>query len=212
VNPLPASSAQKEGGFILITGMLFLVVLTILVVSLMRTSILEERMIANSRDWNVAFQAAESALRDAEREIRDGTRIVGQTGFVSGCSVAADPRGAGLCLPNLCTNTSSSGDCLPIWIDLDKKQGDTGWRSGAGTGKSIAYAAAISGYKVAGTTLTGVAAQPRYIIEVLTVPDGSSLKPPPGQPAQKYVYRATAVGFGASISTRVMLQGTYRQY
>lgn len=192
--------------------MLFLIVLTVMVVSLMRTSILEEKMIANSRDWNVAFQAAESALRDAEREIKDGIRVVGQTGFLAGCSTTAGPRGAGLCLPNLCTDTSSSGDCLPIWIDLDKKQGDTGWRNGASAGKSVAYGAGISGYKAAGTSLTGVAAQPRYIIEVLTVPDASSLKPPPGQPAQKYVYRATAVGFGASTSTRVMLQGTYRQY
>ncbi len=209
---LTGVSPRKENGAVLIVGMLFLIVLTLLVISLMRTSILEERMIANARDWNVAFQAAESALRDAEREIATGTRVVGLTGFVSGCSSSTDTRGAGLCLPNLCTNTSASGDCLPIWIDLATKQGDTGWISGASAGKSIAYAAAIPGYKAAATPITGVAAQPRYIIEVLSVPDAASLKPPPGQPSQKYVYRATAVGFGASASTRVMLQGTYRQY
>ena len=164
-------------------------------------------MAGYSRDWNLAFQAAESALRDAEREIKTGTRVIGQTGFASGCSASTGANGAGLCLPNLCTDTAATGDCLPIWIDLSKKQGDTGWISGASAGKSIAY-----GAKTGAVALTGVAAQPRYIIEVLTVPDASSLKPPPGMPAQKYVYRATAVGFGASVKTRVMLQGAYRQY
>ena len=198
---------MREEGFVLITGMLFLIIMTILVVSLMRTSILEERMVANSRDWNVAFQAAEAALRDAEREIKGGTRVIGMTGFVSGCSSASDSNGAGLCLPNLCTDTSATGDCLPIWVDLVSKQADSGWINGSSGGKSISY-----GAKTSATALTGVSAQPRYIIEVLTVPDAASLKPPPGQPSQKYIYRATAVGFGATGNSRVVLQGNFRQY
>lgn len=187
--------------------MMFLVVLTLLAISLLRTGILEEKMVSASRDWNLAFQAAESALRDAEREIKTGTRIIGQAGFQSGCSATTDVNGAGLCMPNLCTNTAATGDCLPIWIDLSKKQADSGWISGASAGKSIAY-----GTYTGVSALSGVAAQPRYIIEVLTVPDASSLKVQAGQPSQKYLYRATAVGFGASTATRVMLQGTYRQY
>lgn len=207
VKHLPSHRFANERGFVLITGMLFLIVLTVLVLSMMRTSMLEERMAGNNRDWNVAFQAAESALRDAEREIRTGTRIVGITGFVTGCSISTSPKGKGLCLQNKCTDTSASGDCLPIWVDLAKKQNDTGWISGAAGGKSLEY-----GEETGAPPINGVEQQPRYIIEVLSVPDASSLKPPPGQTAQKYLYRATAVGFGASINTRVMLQGTYRQY
>lgn len=201
--------ARRQRGVIFVTAMLFLVVLSLLVLSIMRTSILEERMAGHSRDWNLAFQAAESALRDAEREIRAGTRIIGKTGFVDKCSSATNTNGAGLCLPNLCTNTTAgaSYDCYPIWIDLDKQQNDTGWKSGANSGKSITY-----GEKTGATAITGISTPPRYIIEVLSVPDASSLKPPPGMPAEKYLYRATAVGFGANINTRVMLQGTYRQY
>lgn len=213
VKHLPSHRFAKERGFVLIVGMLFLIVLTVLVLSMMRTSMLEERMAGNNRDWNVAFQAAESALRDAEREIRTGTRIVGITGFEAGCSDSAGSKGEGLCLQNKCTDTSAAGDCLPIWVDLAKKQNDTGWISGADEGKSVKYGAKTGAPEIkredGGQVL---AAQPRYIIEVLSVPDASSLKPPPGQTAQKYLYRATAVGFGASINTRVMLQGTYRQY
>lgn len=203
------STHRQQQGVVLVTAIMFLVVLTLLVISMMRTSIVEERMVAYSRDWNLAFQAAESALRDAEREITTGTRIAGQTGFVYGCSAASDSNRAGLCLPNLCTNTTAGSgfDCYPVWIDLEKQQSDASWVSGSDTGKSVKYGAETSA-----VALTGVAAQPRYIIEVLSVPNASSLKPPPGQPAQKFVYRATAVGFGANINTRVMLQGTYRQY
>lgn len=200
---------RRQRGVIFVTAMLFLVVLSLLVLSIMRTSILEERMVGYSRDWNLAFQAAESALRDAEREIRGGTRIVGKTGFLASCSSTTDTNGAGLCLPNLCTNTTAGAgyNCYPIWIDLDKQQNDAGWKSGASSGKSIAY-----GEKTGALALVGVSTPPRYIIEVLSVPDASSLKPPPGMPAEKYLYRATAVGFGANVNTRVMLQGTYRQY
>ncbi|WP_153109020.1 pilus assembly PilX family protein [Propionivibrio limicola] len=202
----------QQSGFVLISAMLFLVVLTILVISLMRTSILEERMISNTRDWNVAFQAAESALRDAEREIIAGIRINGETGFVSGCSSSSDAKGAGLCLPNLCTDTSASGDCSPIWEELEIKQNDTGWISGANSGKSIAYGdiTGASSLNVSGSQAVG--ALPRYIIEVLKIPNAASLKTSQGQPEQKYVYRVTAVGFGKSTTTRVMLQGNYRQY
>lgn len=200
-------SIKQQRGVVLITTLMLMIVITLLVISMMRTSILEERMTGYSRDWNMAFQAAESALRDAEREIKTGARVVGQTGFVSGCSTTTDTYGAGLCLQNLCTDASATGDCLPIWVHLDKVQNDSGWKTGANTGKSIQY-----GNKTGASAMTGVAAQPRYIIEVMAVPDASSLKPPPGMPAQKYLYRASAVGFGANIQTRVMVQGTYRQY
>jgi type IV pilus assembly protein PilX len=204
VNRRERPSRNTERGFVLITGMLFLVVLTILVVSLMRTSILEEKMIANARDWNIAFQAAEAALRDAERDIVSGVRFSGLTGFVAECSTASSANGAGLCLPNRCTDTSTSGDCLPIWIDLEKKQNDAGWIKGSNSGKSVVY-----GAKTGATSLPGVAAQPRYIIEVLTIPSGNL---DPTKPQELYRYRATAVGFGASNNTRVLLQATFRQY
>lgn len=46
--------------------MLILLVLTLIGVTAMGTSALEEKMAGNSRDQSQAFQAAEAALRDAE--------------------------------------------------------------------------------------------------------------------------------------------------
>ncbi len=57
---------RKESGAVLITGLIFLVVLTMIVLSVLRSGTLEERMAANSRNRQAALQAAEAVLRDAE--------------------------------------------------------------------------------------------------------------------------------------------------
>jgi type IV pilus assembly protein PilX len=54
---------------VLIVALLFLVILTILGVTAMSATTMEERMSGNTRDTNIALQAAEAALRDARRDI-----------------------------------------------------------------------------------------------------------------------------------------------
>jgi type IV pilus assembly protein PilX len=59
-------SLRKQTGVALFISLVMLLVLTIIGVSAVQTTSLEERMARNSRDRLMAFQAAESALRDAE--------------------------------------------------------------------------------------------------------------------------------------------------
>lgn len=66
---LQRHSAHQRGA-ILITSMLLLLVLTIIGVTVMQMSRMQERMAGNTRDSNLAFQAAEGALRGAESFIR----------------------------------------------------------------------------------------------------------------------------------------------
>jgi type IV pilus assembly protein PilX len=188
--PLPTINNQQ--GVVLVTAIMFLVVLTLVIISLMRTGILEERMVANSRDWQNAFQASEAGLRDAEREIMARTRISGQTGFLTGCS------STGLCLPNTCTSTA---DCTPIWDALSAT--DAAWKTGSGSTKSVGY-----GSNTSSSTLPGLGAQPRYIVEALSVPvaNDSVKLDPSGGASSKTLYRVTSVGFGVNTSSRVMLQ------
>lgn len=189
----PSSFPSQQRGIVLVTAVMLMLVLTIVVLSMMRTAILDERMVANSRDWNNAFQAAEAALRDAEREILTGSRFSGQTGFIAGCS------SDGLCLPNTCT---SSSNCSPVWIQLN----DSGWLSGSGSSKSVAY-----GSQTSAAALPGFSAQPRYIVEALsTTTAAPSAKVSPGGSLTTTLYRVTAVGFGLNTKTRVMLQSTVR--
>lgn len=60
------SLKASESGLALIVSLMILIVLTLLGLSAARTTVLEEKMAGNLRDENLAFQSAESALRDAE--------------------------------------------------------------------------------------------------------------------------------------------------
>ena len=71
--PLPTANAPQEG-FVLIVGLVILGLLTMLALSGMRDSTIQEKMAGASRDSGLAFQAAESALRDAENCITGATR------------------------------------------------------------------------------------------------------------------------------------------
>ena len=108
-------SLASQRGVTLITALIFLVVLTMLVITAMRTNVIEERLAGNSRDWGLAFQAAETALRAGELDVQSGTRFVGEAGFDSSCT-------NGLC--------SVQTDGTPIWIDM-VSTANTGWMTGA---------------------------------------------------------------------------------
>lgn len=67
MNHMPPKTAGKnQRGAILFVALVLLLVLTLIGVTAMQTTTLQERMAGNLRDKNVAFQAAEAALRDCE--------------------------------------------------------------------------------------------------------------------------------------------------
>jgi len=57
---------KRQAGAVLIIGLIMLLLLTMLGVTSMRNSSMEERMSGNMRDQHLALQAAEAALREAE--------------------------------------------------------------------------------------------------------------------------------------------------
>jgi type IV pilus assembly protein PilX len=57
---------RRQRGAVLVVSLIMLLILTIIGVTGMRTTVLEEKMAGNMRDQNLAFQAAEAALRDGE--------------------------------------------------------------------------------------------------------------------------------------------------
>ena len=69
MKPLPTPRAQT--GASLIIALIFLVILTLLGVAVSNVTSLEERMAGNTRDRDLAFQAAEAALQDAEQRLTD---------------------------------------------------------------------------------------------------------------------------------------------
>lgn len=61
----------KQSGAVLAISLIMLLLLTLIGISGMQTTVLEEKMASNSRDQNIAFQAAEAALRAGELFIEE---------------------------------------------------------------------------------------------------------------------------------------------
>ena len=60
------SGQRHQSGVVLITGLIFLVMLTLIAITAMQSTTLEERMAGNAFSRDAAFQAAEAAERAAE--------------------------------------------------------------------------------------------------------------------------------------------------
>lgn len=69
------SPLQRQGGAVLIISLIMLLVLTLLGMSAMRNATLEEKMAGNTRDLNLAFNAAEAGLRGGEAAL-SGTAVL----------------------------------------------------------------------------------------------------------------------------------------
>lgn len=65
------STAARERGVVLVITLILLLVLTLVGLAATTSTSLEEKMTANQRDMQVAFQAAEAALRDGENQVQN---------------------------------------------------------------------------------------------------------------------------------------------
>lgn len=72
-----ANWPKKQRGAALIVSMLMLIIMTLIGVTSMRTTVMEERMTSNERNRSIAMHATESALRDAERTVAELEHISG---------------------------------------------------------------------------------------------------------------------------------------
>lgn len=59
---------SSQRGFVMLTSMIFLLVLTMLAITAVRRATQEERFARSIREQNLAFQAAETALRYCQRD------------------------------------------------------------------------------------------------------------------------------------------------
>lgn len=65
------NAAHTQKGAVLVTSLLILLVLTVIGITAMQVTRMQERMAGNTRDVSLGFQAAEAALRDAENQLND---------------------------------------------------------------------------------------------------------------------------------------------
>ncbi|RBW48201.1 PilX N-terminal domain-containing pilus assembly protein [Marinobacter sp. F3R11] len=84
--------ANKQKGAALLLSLVILLVLTLLAVSGMQGSIMQERMSTAQRDGMLALEIAETAMREAEATL-DGLSDLDDFGSVTGFHDGTDPSG-----------------------------------------------------------------------------------------------------------------------
>jgi type IV pilus assembly protein PilX len=132
-----------QSGAVLVISLIMLLLLTLIGVTGMQTTSLEEKMAGNTRDRSVAFQAAESALRDAENDITTSSPLPHR-------DVVASTWAAN-CANGLCSTLAT---------------GTNGDKASISTMTTMATAtSATYGQFTGAPALPSLSAQPRYIIQ-----------------------------------------------
>ena len=70
---------QKQKGMVLVISLILLIVLTLIGISSMQNTIVEEKMAGNSRDRDLALKGAEAAVRAGETYVGTLTTTSGFT-------------------------------------------------------------------------------------------------------------------------------------
>lgn len=186
MNPIPS----HHGGA-LIMGLVTLLVMTIIGAAGMQNAVLEEKMAGNARSRDLAFQAAESALRAGEDWLldKDQRQAVGSS---VPCTSSPDTGldGSGCYASNGEYAAWKLIDDLKAWTD---------------PGRAAQYKEKLA-------QDTAAAGTPSYVVERLqSVDDAENGGLEAGtQKPQKHYYRITAHGHGATADAVAVVQSTYR--
>lgn len=197
-----------QNGIALLIVLVWLMAVSLLALTAVQIGLQDQKAARSYRDREIAFQAAEAGLRDAELDIEgspdphlsrsDLFARNSRAGFPDSagdsCQVGSTNRHQGLC-------RQSADASLPGWLQLSPST-----QAGAGDSE-----AAVSYGRFTGRAMqTGAGSlpvrPPRYLIELLPYRQA-------GQSAERpdYFYRISAIGFGADIASQVVLQTFYRK-
>lgn len=214
------SPRAKQSGLALVIVMIFLSAITGITIWAVRQSLLGEGIARNELDQVVARQAAEAALRDAERDIQNLSATILPN---ASCTRGQEPplRNKGFtdtCVQGLCdinsdlyataswTAASASASTAEPWWPSDKGGqwnntfSDKPSRQPVTTTNCGTFTGGVPiGTFTGAAPITGVAVQPEYMIEYFSRVSRLSLQPTPH-------YRITARGFGYTQRTQVVLQ------
>ena len=202
MNPLPVRTHRSQRGVTLVVVLLILLVTMVLGIGAAKISLLGERTARFDRDSQVAWQAADAAMMDAEFDIRGpntsgSSRVASFTndnriGFEVGCGGAGSTQG--MCVPN------EAGVATWYQIDFNASTGLKAVEFGTFTGRSFD----------SGSLGIKPAKPPRYIIEAIDDPTPGGNKAL-GAGGKKTLYRITTMGFGPREEIQAVLQTVFRK-
>lgn len=176
-----AECRQSQRGFILLTALAFMIVLTVILLSMVNVTSSDEKIARNSRDKDIAFAAAEAALRDAEIYISGSYQYPYH--------------------PNNNANNYQGQLVTPEQSDFFNT-GDTSYQYTCAIGANGPGCIPASTNITHSPPIMGVSAPPRYLIDIVQY-NGSACN------NSHFLFRITAQGEGRSADTRATLQEFY---
>ncbi len=191
----PARSRHTGAVTLLLCGTLLLMVVLIAAATL--HMLLSGRQLAvMQRERELAFRAAEAALRDGEADL-----------LAAAASPDAQDRLALWPAPGGCGSGRQAGICRPAaagppvwqpWLRVDADLGAVGVPLGRFTGATLQASPADA---------AGTPQPPRYVAEILDeAPAGYGVPDPAVATAPAPRFRVTAIGFGRTHGIRAVLQ------
>jgi len=178
-----AKAVRAEQGFVLVTGLLFLVIVTLLGLALFRSSGLMERVSANTRDKQRAFETAQAALQYGEWFLGNST-----TQVKSACTTTTGKTVATL---HVCTEALSVSQATIAAL---------GWQPSAFTyTQPNLTVAAGGGVTSSGTDINYQAPPGVYLEDLGLMSDGKT-----------ELYQVTAYGYGGNADTSSVVRSTYK--
>ncbi len=195
------NSIQKQSGVVLLVALIMLLVMTAVGITTMSGATMQERMSGNNRQLMNARINAETALRRAEEyltELNITNDATLETNFIENTTSTA-----GHYYPVLPMGLSNSAVNEKLEVDFDYKHTNT-WTSG-------------NSREVLGLSSTLTAQNPRFFIEFIGNKGGllsrgtgfKELDVGSAPPSLPYVFRITAIGYGANQEIYSILQSTY---
>lgn len=219
---------QAQDGVALVVVLLFLVLITGISVWGVKQSIFSESVSRNQLDYEAAKEAAESALRDAERDLMNPSAVLAKN--------ASCARGDLEIYPSDFTKDCTNGLCFmedSLYPSVDWSKAGSGefwWPSKKGgkwnndsSSKPVRVPVGSSNCSFSGGVpfgtytgtepLKGVARQPEYVVEYfkrknIRINLSEAQVSSSGRNSNQWspMYRVTARGFGYSAKTQVILQ------
>ncbi len=181
---------HRQSGAVFVTGLIFLLALSLLGITAVKMATMEERMSGNMRDRMLAMQAAEMGLRYAEHHIRDNDPTTNSPKSIEGLSDFDTACTDGMCYYGSGTNAPT----VPAWETYCNPACPINYVEG--------NVFRVDGIAYTAPALPAGVPAPTYLIEGIQ-------KTPPGN-ILRYYYRITIRAQGAKQGTVVWLQEVFR--
>lgn len=212
----PGRPPTRQRGAVLIIALIFLILITLLAISASSSSLLQQKMVAATRNGQLALWAADSTLRGVEWRLFTTADVAGGHLLCTTSGVSAGSNGG-------CVRYNSQSTLFQSGGQVYKFKNATGWLASAGR----AYDPPTSNYLVDPGSAFGsdfnmakVAVKPRYMIE-----DLGPVRPPGAGPSKEtgttglaggsaaataiHIYRITVRSTGATKNVVRVVQSTF---